>query len=62
MSGRSGCSLRTRTIPVLRTHKLTGELSGLWSFSVDYDCRVVFRFSGVERAVFEDIGSPDEVY
>ena len=30
--------------PRLRTHKLTGKLKGLWSFSVAYDCRVIFKF------------------
>jgi mRNA-degrading endonuclease YafQ of YafQ-DinJ toxin-antitoxin module len=28
----------------LKTHKLTGKLQGLWAFSVDYNCRVIFRF------------------
>lgn len=28
----------------LRTHKLTGDLSGCRAFSVDEDCRVVFMF------------------
>ena len=28
----------------LKTHKLTGKLSGLWALSVDYDCRMVFKF------------------
>ena len=27
----------------LRTHKLTGNLKGLWSFSLGYDLRVVFK-------------------
>lgn len=26
--------------PKLRTHKLTGKLKGLWSFSVSYNCRI----------------------
>jgi mRNA-degrading endonuclease YafQ of YafQ-DinJ toxin-antitoxin module len=48
--------------PTLRTHKLSGELKGLWSFTVEYDVRVVFSFAGKNRAVFEDIGSHDAVY
>lgn len=28
--------------PRLRTHKLSGDLRTLWSFSVEYDVRVVF--------------------
>lgn len=26
----------------LKTHKLSGKLKGLWSFSIEYDLRVVF--------------------
>ncbi len=48
--------------PRLRTHKLTGELLELWSFTVAYDCRVVFRFAGDRRVVLLDIGTHDEVY
>jgi mRNA-degrading endonuclease YafQ of YafQ-DinJ toxin-antitoxin module len=48
--------------PRLRTHKLSGELREFWSFSVEYDVRVVFLFVGPKRALFTDIGSHDEVY
>ncbi len=48
--------------PRLRTHKLTGELREQWSFTIEYDVRVVFSFLSGDRAVFEDIGSHDEVY
>ena len=47
---------------VLRTHKLSGRLKGNWSFTIEYDLRVVFRFIEPDRAIFEDIGSHDEVY
>jgi mRNA-degrading endonuclease YafQ of YafQ-DinJ toxin-antitoxin module len=46
----------------LRTHKLSGKLSDLWSFSVSYDIRVVFSFIESDRAIFEDIGDHDTVY
>jgi mRNA-degrading endonuclease YafQ of YafQ-DinJ toxin-antitoxin module len=46
----------------LRTHQLSGQLEGLWSFSVDYDCRVVFSFVEPNRAMLVDIGSHEEVY
>lgn len=46
----------------LRTHKLSGKLGELWSFSVEYDIRVVFYFDNDSRAVFVDIGTHDEVY
>ena len=48
--------------PRLRTHKLSGELREQWSFTIEYDVRVVFSFLPNHRAVFEDIGTHDEVY
>lgn len=46
----------------LKTHKLSGKLKDLWSFSVDYDQRVLFYFTEDGNAVFVDIGSHDDVY
>ena len=46
----------------LRTHKLSGELKEFWSFTVEYDVRVVFQFAAKNRALFTDIGTHDEVY
>lgn len=46
----------------LRTHKLSGKLQELWSFSIEYDLRIVFYFADEKRAVFVDIGTHDEVY
>jgi len=48
--------------PRLRTHQLSGRLQELRSFSVDYDCRVVFTFVDSNRALFVDIGTHEEVY
>lgn len=53
--------------PSLKTHKLQGELKGLWACSVEYDCRIVFRFEALdgeeeEAIVLIDIGNHDEVY
>lgn len=48
--------------PSLRTHKLSGKLKDLWSFSVEYDERVLFYFTDDGNAVFIDIGNHDEVY
>ena len=48
--------------PRLRTHKLTGKLSGLWAFSIDYDCRVIFKFLNDHEVLLIDIGTHDEVY
>ncbi len=46
----------------LKTHKLSGKLKDLWSFSLEYDERVLFYFTEDGNAVFVDIGSHDEVY
>jgi len=48
--------------PSLRTHKLSGKLEGLWSFIVEYDCRIVFRFLENGDVLLIDIGKHDEVY
>ena len=47
--------------PLLRTHKLKGNLDGYWAFSVDDDLRVLFRWNGGEVFLVA-IGSHDEVY
>ncbi len=46
----------------LKTHKLSGKLKDLWSFSLGYDERVLLYFTDDGNAVFTDIGSHDEVY
>lgn len=46
----------------LKTHKLSGKLKDLWSFSIEYDVRVIFYFSDKTHAVFIDIGTHNEVY
>ncbi|HMQ80264.1 MAG TPA: type II toxin-antitoxin system mRNA interferase toxin, RelE/StbE family [Ignavibacteria bacterium] len=51
--------------PVLKTHKLKGELKGLYSSSWGYDLRVIFELSGEDdNKVIEMItaGTHDEVY
>lgn len=48
--------------PSLKTHKLSGKLKDYWSFSVEYDLRIIFYFAGEEKIVFVDIGSHKEVY
>lgn len=47
--------------PLLRTHRLTGDLDGYWAFSVDEDLRVLFRWEG-DEAFLVNPGSHDEVY
>jgi len=47
----------------LRTHKLKGKLKDLWSFSIEFNLRVIFYFEEKDKkAIFTDIGSHDEVY
>ena len=46
----------------LRTHKLTGKLEGLWSFSISYDCRIICMFLRKDEVLFIDSGSHEEVY
>ena len=47
--------------PVLRTHKLQGDLAAYWAFSVDSDLRVLVRWEG-DEAFLVNLGSHDEVY
>jgi mRNA interferase YafQ len=47
--------------PLLRTHKLKGELRDYWALSVDDDLRVVFRWDGAD-AFLVNLGSHDEIY
>lgn len=47
--------------PLLRTHKLKGELDAYWAFSVDDDLRVLFRWVG-DEVFLVALGSHDEVY
>lgn len=53
--------------PSLKSHKLTGNLDEYWSCSVNYNCRIVFKFSQSNELnqtfiILIDIGSHDEVY
>ena len=53
--------------PALKTHKLRGQLAGLWACWVEYDCRIIFTFDADPRGdedviALLDIGSHDEVY
>lgn len=49
--------------PSLRTHKLSGKLKEMWSFSIEYDISVIFQFEeNKTKAIFTDIGAHDEVY
>ncbi len=46
--------------PSLETHKLHGQLAGLWAFSITRQYRVLFDFLK-EGAIFYDVGT-HEIY
>ena len=48
--------------PSLEIHKLIGRLKGYWSFSIAYDCRVVFYLMDKDKALLINVGKHDEVY
>jgi addiction module RelE/StbE family toxin len=48
--------------PVLRNHKLHGELKDMRSISIAYDLRVVYYFNSDGDAVLVDIGDHKRVY
>ncbi len=53
--------------PRLRTHKLRGKLDGLYSCSVEYDCRIIFsiekdKLTNQDTIGLLDIGTHDDVY
>lgn len=41
----------------LKTHKLSGKLSGYWSFSVNYHLRIIFEFIDETTVGLVDIGT-----
>lgn len=42
---------------VLKTHKLQGRLKNHWSFSVDYNYRILFYFISNTAVLFINIGT-----
>lgn len=49
----------------LKTHKLKGDLVGVWACSGGYDLRILFEFvthSNAEAILLLTIGTHDEVY
>jgi addiction module RelE/StbE family toxin len=51
--------------PQLKTHKLSGELNGVWACSAGYDLRILFEFvdaEGKEAILLLTVGSHDDVY
>lgn len=52
--------------PQLSSHKLKGNLAGVWSCIVEYDMRIIFEFvknkEGEDDILLLEIGTHDEVY
>lgn len=48
--------------PLLRVHKLKGNLLGLRAFPVTGDYRVLYKIAGDEDIEFLDIGTHNQVY
>ena len=51
--------------PRLKTHKLKGDLDGVWACSAGYDLRVLFEIvqhEGTEAILVLTMGTHDEVY
>jgi addiction module RelE/StbE family toxin len=47
--------------PVLRTHRLKGDLDGYWACTVDDDLRLLFRWKKDELFLV-NLGSHDQAY
>jgi mRNA-degrading endonuclease YafQ of YafQ-DinJ toxin-antitoxin module len=47
--------------PLLRVHRLKGELADYWASSVDEDLRVLFRWDG-DVCFLVDLGTHHELY
>lgn len=43
----------------LKVHKLKGHLKNRWSFSINYEYRIVFQYLSKTEAIFLAIGNHD---
>ena len=43
--------------PKLKTHPLTGKLKGFYSFSIDYQYRIIFTFENESEVWFHNVGT-----
>lgn len=48
--------------PVLRTEKLHPKGHDVWSFRIDINYRIVFRFTGKSSAEFRFVGHHNDIY
>lgn len=59
---RTGWFLVDPKDPRLKTHALTGNLKGCFSFSIMRGKRVKFIWVSDDKVLFIDVGSHEEVY
>ncbi len=45
--------------PRLNTHRLKGRFKNYWSYSINYEYRIMFRFIDDETVLYHDIGTHD---
>ena len=45
--------------PNLKTHKLKGELNGFYSYSINHQYRILFRFLENSEVIYYDVGTHD---
>ena len=52
--------------PTMKTHKLSGEFDAIWSASINYSYRILFKFTIVEKSenaiLLLNLGNHDDVY
>lgn len=48
--------------PSLRTEKLSPKWKEVWSFRIDKNYRIVFRFLGKDKVLFLNAGTHDWIY
>ena len=46
----------------LKTHKLHGNLNGLWAIRIDYQYRLIFEFIKKNQTHFHSVGNHDIYY
>lgn len=45
--------------PQLKTHHLAGKLKDYWSFSIDFERRIIFEFIDEKTVWFHSVGTHD---
>lgn len=49
--------------PILKSHKLSGILNGLFAISCGYDCRIIYEIDNTRKTIILiDFGTHDNVY